>query len=95
VSTVARNMMRSPGRTGASHLTSSMPGAPMKLVSHRRLSLNMRIRMQQLCQPEATNPPNRPERAACSSRCMGCGSYSAANATMSSPVTRRDPQSIT
>src|SRR4029077_16610634 len=32
-STVARAVTRSPGRTGASHLTSSTPGAPMKLAS--------------------------------------------------------------
>src|SRR5262249_39747722 len=56
-STTARALMRSPGRSGASHLTSSTPGAPMKLVSASRLSLSMRISTQQVCQPEAIRPP--------------------------------------
>src|SRR5262245_39159551 len=56
-STVARALIRSPGRIGASHCTSSTPGAPMKLVSAMRVSLSMRMRTQQLCQPDATTPP--------------------------------------
>src|SRR6516164_11607518 len=92
-STVPRALMRSPGRSGASHLTSSTPGAPMKLVSASRLSLSMRMSAQQVCQPEAIRPPGNVARAACSSRCIGCGSNSAAKPTISSRLTRRDPQS--
>src|SRR5262245_56111733 len=94
-STVARALMRSPGRIGASHFTSSTPGAPMKLASPRKSSLSMRISTQQVGHPEATRPPNRVARAAASSRCMGCGSYSAAKATISARVMSRDPHSVT
>src|SRR5262249_26809122 len=93
--TVAGALLPSPGRIGASHFTSSTPGAPMKLASPRKSSLSMRISTQQVCHPEATRPPNRVARAAASSRCMGCGSYSAAKATISGRVTRRDPHSVT
>jgi hypothetical protein len=67
----------------------------MKLASTSRLSVSMRIRMQQLCQPDATRPPSSVALAACSSRCIGCGSYSAAKATISARVTTREPQSVT
>src|SRR5262249_53362052 len=93
-STAARALMRSPGRTGASHFTSSTPGAPMKLASPRKSSLSMRISTQQVCHPEATRPPNKVARAAASSRCMGCGSYSAAKPTISARVMSRDPHSV-
>src|SRR5262249_3554056 len=43
-STVPRAMMRSPGRMGASHRTSSTPGAPMNAASPSRLSVSMRMR---------------------------------------------------
>src|SRR5262245_1791017 len=94
-STVARALMRSPGRIGASHFTSSTPGPPMKLAAPRKSSLSMRMSTQQVCQPEATRPPNKVARAAASSRCMGCGSYSAAKATISARVMSRDPHSVT
>src|SRR5207247_8952297 len=68
-STVARALIRSPGRIGASQFTSSTPGAPMKLAWPMKSSLSIRIKMQQLCQPDAMRPPNRFARAAASSRC--------------------------
>src|SRR5262249_50881415 len=49
-STVARALTRAPGRIGASHCTSSTPGAPMKLVSASMPSVSMRMSRQQLCQ---------------------------------------------
>src|SRR5262245_46391386 len=94
-STVARALTCAPGRIGASHCTSSIPGAPMKLVSASMPSVSMRMSRQQLCQPEATRPPNKLARAAVSSRCIGCGSYSAAKAMISARVIRRGPHSVT
>ncbi len=41
----------------------------------------------QLCQPDAHSPPTMVARAASSSRCIGCGSNSAANSLISSAVT--------
>src|SRR5215212_4410414 len=67
-STVARTRSRSPGRTGASHLTSSTPGDPMELESTTNPSAMMRISSEQLCQPDAASPPNIEERAASSSK---------------------------
>src|SRR5262249_30679381 len=45
-STVARAEMRSPGRSGASHFTSSTPGEPRKSACPMKSSDIMRIRMQ-------------------------------------------------
>ena len=85
----------SPGRTGASHLTSGQPVAPIDAASRMKPSAMIRIRIAQVCQPDAHRPPTRLERAASSSRCMGCGSNSAANALISSAVTSRGPYSVT
>src|SRR3954467_10989882 len=43
--------------------------------------------MPAVCHPDAAKPLNKVSRAAASSRCMGCGSNSAANLLMSSSVT--------
>ena len=51
----------------------------------------MRIMMPQVCQPDAESPPSMVSRAAFSSRCIGCGSNSAAKATISSRETGRGP----
>src|SRR5271155_3136045 len=48
--------------------------------------------IEQRCQPEAANPFNIDCRAASSSRCIGCGSNSAAKASISSRLTRRGPK---
>src|SRR5215470_2963139 len=94
-STVARARMLSPGRNGLSQRTSSMPGAPMKCDWAIKPSLSRRISRQQLCQPDAASAPSMLARAASSSRCIGCGSYAAANSTISSRVTRRGSDSKT
>src|SRR5437868_2937317 len=47
--------------------------------------------MAAVCQPEAAKPLNNVLRAAASSRCIGCGSNSAANRLMSSSVTLTVP----
>ena len=80
-----------PGRSGLSQRTSSTPGAPMELESRMKPSAIMRISRQQECQPEAPSPPSMVALAAASSRCIGCGSNSAAKATISSRVTSRGP----
>src|SRR3954471_14731331 len=67
-STVARKVSRSPGRTGASHFTSSTPGDPIELELTTKPSAMMRISSAQLCQPDAARPPNIDERAASSSK---------------------------
>ena len=74
-----------------SQRTSSMPGEPMELESSTNPSAIMRISRQQVCQPEAPKPPSMVALAAASSRCIGCGSNSAAKATISSRVTSRGP----
>ncbi len=77
----------SPGRTGLSQRISSMPGEPMELESSSIPSASNRIMIMQVCQPEAESPPSMLWRAASSSRCIGCGSYSDAKAMISSRVT--------
>src|SRR5262249_53573114 len=67
-STVARRVSSSPGRIGASQRTSSMPGAPIELELSTKQSADMRITMQQECQPDAQSPPSMVLRAASSSR---------------------------
>src|SRR6202165_3626766 len=47
--------------------------------------------IEQRCQPEAESPFSIDRFAASSSRCIGCGSNSAAKASISSRVTRRGP----
>src|SRR6201988_3383354 len=81
----------SPGRTGNSHRKLSTPipisgGGPNGRTPTAKL-----IAMPAVCQPEAANPLNKVWRAAASSRCIGCGSNSAANRLMSSSVTLRVP----
>src|SRR5580698_1680593 len=44
------------------------------------------------CQPEPDRPFSIEREAAASSRCIGCGSNSAANASISSRVTWRGPK---
>src|SRR5262249_16632018 len=90
-STVVRTRTCVPGRSGLSQRTSSTPGAPMEVVWLTKPSAIMRIRMQQECHPEAASPPSSVARAAVSSRCIGCGSNSAAKATIASRVTKRGP----
>src|SRR5262245_9102400 len=94
-STVARARMLSPGRSGLSQRTSSMPGAPMKRDWLMKPSLSMRMSRQQLCQPDAASAPSMLARAASSSRCIGGGSNAAANSTISARVTRRGSDSKT
>src|SRR3984957_11454005 len=48
--------------------------------------------IEQRCQPEPARPLSIEREAASSSRCIGCGSNSAANASISSRVTRRGPK---
>src|SRR5262249_43350068 len=93
--TVTRTRSRSPGRTGASQRISSTPGAPMDDELSTKPSAMMRIMIAQVCQPDAHRPPTIVARAASSSRCMGCGSNSAANALMSSALTSWRPYSLT
>src|SRR3954462_8488553 len=47
--------------------------------------------MAAVCQPEAAKPLNNVSRAAASSRCIGCGSNSAAKRLMSSSLTLSAP----
>jgi len=89
--TVALSVRRSPGRTGLSQRTSSTPGEPIAADASTKPSAIMRIDSAQVCQPEATRPPSMVARAASSSACIGCGSNSAANASISSRVIVRGP----
>src|SRR5262249_30698141 len=93
--TVTRTRSTSPGRTGASQRISSTPGAPMDEELSTKPSAMMRIMIAQVCQPDAHNPPTSVARAASSSRCIGCGSNSAANALISSALTSWRPYSLT
>src|ERR1700722_1173901 len=93
--TCMRTRRRSPGRPGGSHFTSPQPVAPIEAESSTKPSAMMRIMIAQLCQPEAHRPPTMLARAASSSRCIGCGSNSAANALISSAVTSYGPYSVT
>ena len=92
-STLPRTVRLSPGRTGLSQRTSSMPGAPIEAASSSSPSAIIFIITQQVCQPDAPSPPSMVPRAASSSRCIGCGSNCAANPIISSRVTRRGPYS--
>src|SRR4051812_30719811 len=81
----------SPGRNGASQRISSTPGEPIDAVRPMKPSNIIRIRSEHKCQPEPERPFSIDLAAAASSRCIGCGSYSAANARISSRVTWRGP----
>ena len=86
-STSARALSTMPGRTGLSHFTSSMPGAPRPSDMLRKPSQFSRMRIAQLCQPDADRPPRMERCAAFSSRWKGCGSKAVAKVTISSFVT--------
>jgi hypothetical protein len=59
----------------------------MEAASRRKPSAIIRMRMAQVCQPEAMSEPAKLRFAASSSTCIGCGSYSRAKAMISSRVT--------
>jgi len=77
----------SPGKTGFSQRTSSMPGEPMEVEPFMKPSNIIRMRMAQECQPEAASPPSMEARPASSSRWKGCGSNWLAKSITSSLVT--------
>ena len=85
--TVMRVRRVSPGLTGLSHFTSSMPGAPREVESRRNPSATRRMLMLQVCQPEAMSVPMKLSLAATSSTWKGCASYSRAKAVSASLVT--------
>ena len=66
-STVRRTLSVSPGNTGLSQRSSSMPGEPRLAESSRTSSHIMRMAIAQLCQPLAHRPPKSESRAATSS----------------------------
>src|SRR5271154_7498018 len=82
----------SPGRSGASQRNSLTPGDPSDAVRPIKPSNIIRIMIEPRCQPEPDRPLSNEAFAASSSRCIGCGSNSAANASISSRVTRRGPK---
>src|ERR1700687_1146664 len=82
----------SPGRSGASQRTSSTPGEPSDALRPMKPSTIIRIMIEQRCQPEPDRPLSIERDAASSSRCIGCGSNSAAKGRMSARVTRRGPK---
>ncbi len=87
--TVERPDSVSPASTGFFHSMKSMPGDPSDEELESQPSNIMRMKMLPVCQPEAERPPRMLALPAASSRCMGCGSNSAANSTISSAVTGR------
>src|ERR1700744_3675567 len=86
------SVMSSPGRNGASQRSSFTPGEPNDAVRPIKPSNIMRITIEQRCQPEPASPFNIERDAAASSRCIGCGSNSAANSRISSAVTCHGPK---
>src|SRR3984957_5558633 len=90
--TSTSSMRSSPGRSGASQRNSLTPGEPSDAVRPIKPSNIIRIMIEQRCQPEPERPFSIDCEAASSSRCIGCGSNSAANASISSRVTRRGPK---
>src|SRR3954469_4695904 len=91
-STTSTSSMRSsPGLSGDSQRTSSTPGDPSEAARVMKPSANIRIISEQRCQPEPDRPRSMLLLAASSSRCIGCGSNSAAKARISSRVTWRGP----
>src|SRR5277367_5844503 len=85
--TSTSSVMSSPGRNGASQRNSLTPGDPSDAVRPIKPSNIIRMMIEQRCQPEPDNPCSIERFAASSSRCIGCGSNSAANARVSSRVT--------
>ena len=81
----------SSGRSGAIQRISLTPGEPSEAVRPMKPSNIIRIMIEQRCQPEPDSPFSIDLLAASSSRCIGCGSNSAAKARISSRVTRRGP----
>src|SRR5882672_6547815 len=66
-------------------------GSPGEAVRPIKPSNIIRIMIEQRCQPEPERPLSIDRDAASSSRCIGCGSNSAAKARISSRLTRRGP----
>src|ERR1700688_223922 len=89
--TSTSSVMSSPGRNGASQRNSLTPGEPSDAVRPIKPSNIIRMMIEQRCQPDPQSPSNIDREAASSSRCIGCGSNSAAKAKISSRVTRRGP----
>src|ERR1700730_3272741 len=89
--TSTSSVRSSPGRSGASQRNSLTPGEPSEAVRPIKGPNNIRIMIEQRNQPEPESPCNIDRDAASSSRCIGCGSNSAAKASISSRVTRRGP----
>ena len=56
-STVTRQRSRSPGNTGFSHRSSSIPGEPRLASGDRKLSTHIRIITAVVFQPLAHSPP--------------------------------------
>src|SRR5690242_7669822 len=81
----------SSGRSGASQRNSLTPGEPNDAVRPIKPSNIIRMTIEQRCQPEPESPFSIEREAASSSRCIGCGSNSAAKSRISSRVTRRGP----
>ena len=86
------SVMSSPGRSGAIQRNSLTPGEPSEAVRPMKPSNIIRIMIEHRCQPDADRPFSIEREAASSSRCIGCGSNSAAKARTSSRVTRRGPK---
>src|SRR6266404_9984968 len=89
--TLTSSVSSSSGRSGASQRNSLTPGEPSEAVRPIKPSTIIRIMIEQRCQPDAESPCSIDRFAAASSRCIGCGSNSAAKASISSRVTRRGP----
>src|SRR6516162_10844825 len=75
----SRTLSTSPGRTGRSQRSSSMPGEPRLALLGRKLSTMSRIIIAALCQPLAISPPKGPWTARLGSTWMYCGSKRRAN----------------
>src|ERR687898_1210298 len=91
-STVSRPVSVSPGRTGASQRSSSIPGEP-RAAEPSIASTYIRIQIAPVCQPLAISPPKTESLAASGSTWNGCGSHCRAKSTISSSVTVRLPSS--
>src|SRR5437879_4573756 len=89
--TSTASVRSSPGLNGESQRTSSTPGEPSEAARVMKPSAIIRIISEQRCQPEPDRPRSMLLAAASSSRCIGCGSNSAAKARISSRVTWRGP----
>src|SRR3984957_20291791 len=90
--TSTSSVTSSPGRNGASQRNSLTPGEPNDAVRPIKPSNIIRMMIEQRCQPEPASPFSIERAAAASSRCIGCGSNSAAKARISSAVTCRGPK---